>query len=69
MFGNRQYNISQWTDMPNSYEVMHAYVDSDWQGDPDGSMSTMGYIVYVFGAPVLVRSAKQEHVALSSCEA
>ena len=55
--------------MPNDHDVMHAYVDSDWQGDIDGSMSTMGYIIYVFGAPVLVRSAKEEHVALSSCEA
>jgi hypothetical protein len=43
--------------------------DSDYVKDTQTRCSISGYMVYVEGAPVMLRSGTQKTVALSSCEA
>lgn len=46
-----------------------AYSDSDWGGDKDDRISTMGYVIFMCGGPVIWRCKKAKAVAMSSCGA
>ena len=46
-----------------------AYADSDWASDQERRKSTTGYLVFYNGAPISWRSALQDTIAMSSCEA
>ncbi|KAK7582221.1 hypothetical protein V9T40_013666 [Parthenolecanium corni] len=50
----------------NCLEKIAAYVDSDWAADLVDSKSTTGFVVYVFGNPVVWKSCKQKIVSKSS---
>ena len=45
------------------------YSDSDWAGDKDNRLSVSGYIVYLYGCPIMWKSRQQKTLALSSSEA
>lgn len=47
-------------------EKIKAFVDSDWAADLSDSKSTTGYVVYVYGNPVVWKSTKQKVVSKSS---
>ena len=56
-----------WNSMPNN--VLHAFSDADWAGDPTDRRSTTSYC-FLFGSSLISwRSKKQTHVARSSTEA
>ena len=49
--------------------VLTAYVDADWAGDPDSRRSTTGYVLLLNGAAISWKSKRQTVIALSSAEA
>jgi hypothetical protein len=46
-----------------------SYIDSDWAGNPENRISVTGYINYLLGAPICLRSKGQKGVTMSSSEA
>jgi transposase InsO family protein len=48
---------------------LDGYVDSDWAGDKDTSLSTTGYVFTLAGGPVTWSSQKQKNVATSTTHA
>ena len=49
--------------------VLTAYCDSDFAGDPDDRRSVTGYIMFLNGGPVVWSSKRQPIVSVSSSEA
>jgi hypothetical protein len=47
---------------------MVMFVDSDWAGDKENRHSVTGYVIYLYGVPILWKSRLQRTVALSSAE-
>ena len=47
-------------------DVIDCYVDSDWAGDSTDAKSTTGFVIRVFGNPVLWKTVKQKTVSRSS---
>ncbi|GLU13627.1 hypothetical protein SLE2022_302520 [Rubroshorea leprosula] len=54
---------------PTSSLVPHAFSDSDWAGDKDTCVSTIGYIVFLGATPISSKASKQKVVAQSSTKA
>ena len=48
---------------------MVGFTNSDWAGDPDDRMSTVGYVFSLGSEPVTWAFKKQQAIALSSAEA
>ena len=49
--------------------LLTAFVDADWAGDPDSRRSTTGYVLLINGAAIAWKSKRQSVIALSSAEA
>ena len=49
--------------------IVEVYSDTDWAGDKDDRKSISGYIIFLYGVPIMWRSKGQKTVALSSSEA
>jgi hypothetical protein len=49
--------------------VLSGFVDADWANDSQDRKSTTGFVLYVYGNPVVWSSRKQPIVTLSTCEA
>jgi hypothetical protein len=47
---------------------LKVFCDSDWAGDPETTVSVMGFIIYLLDVPVCWRSKSQRGVTLSSTE-
>jgi len=50
-------------------ECLDVYVDSDWAGDVEDRRSTTGFVIRMFGNPILWRTHKQGNVTKSSTHA
>lgn len=53
---------------PNQ-DILSCFVDADWAGDPVDRKSTTGYVIKLYGNPILWKSRKQKSVTKSSTEA
>ena len=47
---------------------LEIFSDSDWAGDKDNRKSISGYILFLLGVPISVKSRQQKTVSLSSAE-
>ncbi|XP_014496687.1 uncharacterized protein LOC106758263 [Vigna radiata var. radiata] len=66
--GTYKYGILLTKGEPGGEVRVIAYSDSDWCGDKGDRKSTVGYVFFLGGAPILRSSTKEPVVALSSCE-
>lgn len=48
---------------------IEAYADADWGGDSRDGTSTSGVMILINNCPIVIKSIRQQRVALSTCEA